>query len=113
MPAPAEGFHEIYDVAALRILTEDVEGCYGPPGRVHDTSGRSPAASRTTSACPSERLTSRVHTAVIGPATGRWKCRSAPAECTKVAEYGMPPLEIHRKEDQPPPAAATPNASTG
>ena len=30
-------FHEIYDVAALRILTPNVESCYRASAVVHDT----------------------------------------------------------------------------
>jgi len=65
------------DVAALRILTEDVEGCYLALAVVQTLSGRSPAASRLNMASQAERLPV-AHTAVNRPPPAGGKCRSAP-----------------------------------
>jgi len=83
-----KAFHEIYDVAALRILTEDVEGCYRALAVVHDTFRPIPGRFKDYIGLPKPNGYQSLHTAVIG--------RHRPVEVQirttemhQVAEYGI------------------------
>ena len=52
-------FDEIYDLVAFRIIVGSVRECYEALGVVHANWKPVPAASRTTSRCPSPTCTSR------------------------------------------------------
>ena len=59
-------FHEIYDVAALRILTPNVESCYRALAVVHDTFRPIPGRFKDYIGLPKPNGYQSLHTAVIG-----------------------------------------------
>ena len=59
-------FHEIFDVAALRIIVSDVETCYRALAVVHDTFRPIPGRFKDYIGLPKPNGYQSLHTAVIG-----------------------------------------------
>ena len=66
MQRQQKAFHEIYDVAALRILTPSVEACYRALAVVHDTFRPIPGRFKDYIGLPKPNGYQSLHTAVIG-----------------------------------------------
>ena len=66
MERQQKAFHEIYDVAALRILTPNVESCYRALAVVHDTFRPIPGRFKDYIGLPKPNGYQSLHTAVIG-----------------------------------------------
>ncbi|MDM7952375.1 MAG: bifunctional (p)ppGpp synthetase/guanosine-3',5'-bis(diphosphate) 3'-pyrophosphohydrolase [Cyanobium sp. CZS 25K] len=88
MQRQQKAFHEIYDVAALRILCPSVESCYRALAVVHDTFRPIPGRFKDYIGLPKPNGYQSLHTAVIG--------RHRPIEVQirttdmhQVAEYGI------------------------
>ena len=88
MQRQQKAFHEIYDVAALRIITPSVEGCYRALAVVHDTFRPIPGRFKDYIGLPKPNGYQSLHTAVIG--------RHRPIEVQirtidmhRVAEFGI------------------------
>ncbi|KEF41744.1 MAG: (p)ppGpp synthetase [Cyanobium sp. CACIAM 14] len=88
MQRQQKAFHEIYDVAALRILCPDLESCYRALAVVHDTFRPIPGRFKDYIGLPKPNGYQSLHTAVIG--------RHRPIEVQirttdmhQVAEYGI------------------------
>ena len=88
MQRQQKAFHEIYDVAALRIITPSVETCYRALAVVHDTFRPIPGRFKDYIGLPKPNGYQSLHTAVIG--------RHRPIEVQirtnemhRVAEFGI------------------------
>ncbi len=88
MERQQKAFHEIYDVAAVRILCPSLEGCYRALAVVHDTFRPIPGRFKDYIGLPKPNGYQSLHTAVIG--------RHRPIEVQirtsdmhQVAEYGI------------------------
>ena len=88
MQRQQKAFHEIYDVAALRIITPSVEACYRALAVVHDTFRPIPGRFKDYIGLPKPNGYQSLHTAVIG--------RHRPIEVQirtiemhRVAEFGI------------------------
>ncbi len=88
MERQQKAFHEIFDVAALRILCPNLEGCYRALAVVHDTFRPIPGRFKDYIGLPKPNGYQSLHTAVIG--------RHRPIEVQirttdmhQVAEYGI------------------------
>ena len=88
MQRQQKAFHEIYDVAALRILCPNLESCYRALAVVHDTFRPIPGRFKDYIGLPKPNGYQSLHTAVIG--------RHRPIEVQirttdmhQVAEYGI------------------------
>ena len=66
MQRQQKAFHEIYDVAALRIITPSVETCYRALAVVHDTFRPIPGRFKDYIGLPKPNGYQSLHTAVIG-----------------------------------------------
>ena len=83
-----KAFHEIYDVAALRVLTEDLESCYRALAVVHDTFRPIPGRFKDYIGLPKPNGYQSLHTAVIAnqrPLEVQIRTR----KMHQVAEYGI------------------------
>jgi GTP pyrophosphokinase len=94
-------FSDIYDLIALRVITQTVGDCYSALGAVHTLWHPCPAASRTTSPRPRPTSTSR--------STPRWsvrtaspsRSRSARSRCTSRPSTASPPTGSTRRPATP------------
>ena len=88
MQRQQKAFHEIYDVAAVRILCPSLEGCYRALAVVHDTFRPIPGRFKDYIGLPKPNGYQSLHTAVIGrhrPIEVQIRTR----EMHQVAEYGI------------------------
>ncbi|MCP9849996.1 bifunctional (p)ppGpp synthetase/guanosine-3',5'-bis(diphosphate) 3'-pyrophosphohydrolase [Cyanobium sp. Morenito 9A2] len=88
MQRQQKAFHEIYDVAALRILTPSDEACYRALAVVHDTFRPIPGRFKDYIGLPKPNGYQSLHTAVIGRHRPI-EVQIRTAEMHQVAEYGI------------------------
>jgi guanosine-3',5'-bis(diphosphate) 3'-pyrophosphohydrolase len=88
MQRQQKAFHEIYDVAAVRILCPSVEGCYRSLAVVHDTFRPIPGRFKDYIGLPKPNGYQSLHTAVIGRHRPI-EVQIRTTEMHQVAEYGI------------------------
>jgi RelA/SpoT family (p)ppGpp synthetase len=88
MQRQQKAFHEIYDVAALRILTPSVESCYRALAVVHDTFRPIPGRFKDYIGLPKANGYQSLHTAVIGRHRPI-EVQIRTADMHQVAEFGI------------------------
>jgi len=88
MQRQQKAFHEIYDVAALRIVTPSVESCYRALAVVHDTFRPIPGRFKDYIGLPKPNGYQSLHTAVIGRHRPI-EVQIRTADMHHVAEYGI------------------------
>ena len=81
-------FHEIFDIAALRIITPNVESCYRTLAVVHDTFRPIPGRFKDYIGLPKPNGYQSLHTAVIGRHRPI-EVQIRTAEMHQVAEFGI------------------------
>ena len=88
MQRQQKAFHEIYDVAALRIICPNLESCYRALAVVHDTFRPIPGRFKDYIGLPKPNGYQSLHTAVIGRHRPI-EVQIRTAEMHQVAEYGI------------------------
>ena len=88
MDRQQKAFHEIYDVAALRILCPSLESCYRALAVVHDTFRPIPGRFKDYIGLPKPNGYQSLHTAVIGRHRPI-EVQIRTADMHQVAEYGI------------------------
>jgi (p)ppGpp synthetase, RelA/SpoT family len=88
MERQQKAFHEIYDVAALRIICPNLESCYRALAVVHDTFRPIPGRFKDYIGLPKPNGYQSLHTAVIGRHRPI-EVQIRTAEMHQVAEYGI------------------------
>ena len=88
MERQQKAFHEIYDVAALRIITPSVETCYRALAVVHDTFRPIPGRFKDYIGLPKPNGYQSLHTAVIGRHRPI-EVQIRTVEMHRVAEFGI------------------------
>ena len=88
MQRQQKAFHEIYDVAALRIVTSSVENCYRALAVLHDTFRPIPGRFKDYIGLPKPNGYQSLHTAVIGRHRPI-EVQIRTADMHHVAEYGI------------------------
>jgi len=84
-----KGFHEIYDLAALRIIVETKEECYRALAVVHDAFMPIPGRFKDYIGLPKPNHYQSLHTGVIGPWGGHLEVQIRTLEMHHIAEYGI------------------------
>ncbi|MEB3200120.1 MAG: bifunctional (p)ppGpp synthetase/guanosine-3',5'-bis(diphosphate) 3'-pyrophosphohydrolase [Synechococcaceae cyanobacterium] len=88
MQRQQKGFHEIYDVAAVRILCPTLESCYRALAVVHDTFKPIPGRFKDYIGLPKPNGYQSLHTAVIGSYRAI-EVQIRTQDMHQVAEYGI------------------------
>ena len=83
------GFHELYDVRAVRILVESVADCYHALGVVHTLWPHIPREFDDYIATPKENRYRSIHTAVVGPKGQTLEVQIRTHDMNRHAELGV------------------------
>jgi len=80
---------QVYDLLAVRIITDDVKNCYAALGVIHNTWRPVPGRIKDFIAIPRPNLYQSLHTSVIGPHGQPFEVQIRTAEMHRVAEEGI------------------------
>lgn len=89
MQSQHKEFHEIYDVAALRIITHTIDECYRALAVVHDAFRPIPGRFKDYIGLPKPNRYQSLHTTVIGLSGRPMEVQIRTLEMHQVAEYGI------------------------
>ena len=89
MQARQKPFEEIYDLMAMRVITDTLPNCYHALGVIH--SRWTPIAERFHDyvATPKTNMYRSLHTTVVGPGGRRYEIQIRTEEMHRTAEYGI------------------------
>jgi GTP pyrophosphokinase len=82
-------FEEVYDLTALRILTDTKMSCYALLGVIHSLWRPLPGRFKDYIAIPKSNLYQSLHTTVVGPKGEHVEFQIRTEEMHRVAEYGI------------------------
>lgn len=89
MQRQQKGFHEIYDLAAMRIIVETKEECYRALAIVHDAFRPIPGRFKDYIGLPKPNRYQSLHTGVMGPSGRPIEVQIRTLEMHHIAEYGI------------------------
>jgi len=84
-----QGFHEIYDVLAVRVLVDSIPDCYAVLGTVHTLWQYLPGEFDDYIATPKENNYRSIHTAVIGPSGKTVEVQIRTRDMDQESEFGV------------------------
>ncbi len=83
------GLDQVYDVLALRIITDSVKNCYAALGVIHNEWHPIPGRIKDFIAIPRPNLYQSLHTSVIGPGGVNFEVQIRTEEMHRLAEEGI------------------------
>ncbi len=89
MKKQAISFEEVYDLTALRIITDTKMNCYALLGVIHSLWRPLPGRFKDYIAIPKSNLYQSLHTTVVGPKGEHVEFQIRTEEMHRVAEYGI------------------------
>lgn len=89
MEVQKKDFHEIYDIAAVRLIVNNNEDCYRALAIVHDAFRPIPGRFKDYIGLPKPNRYQSLHTVVIGPKGKPIEVQIRTVEMHHVAEYGI------------------------
>ncbi|MBI2877759.1 MAG: bifunctional (p)ppGpp synthetase/guanosine-3',5'-bis(diphosphate) 3'-pyrophosphohydrolase, partial [Candidatus Tectomicrobia bacterium] len=82
-------FHQVYDLTALRVITDTVRNCYAVLGIIHSLWQPIPGRFKDFIALPKPNMYRSLHTTVIGPKGERVEFQLRTEEMHRIAEEGI------------------------
>jgi len=82
-------YEEIYDLMAMRVLTESLEDCYAALGVIHSKWTPIPERFHDYVATPKSNMYRSLHTTVFGPGGRRYEIQIRTEDMHRTAEYGI------------------------
>jgi GTP pyrophosphokinase len=82
-------YEEIYDLMAVRVLTDTVQNCYAALGVIHSEWTPIPERFHDYLATPKSNMYRSLHTTVFGPGGRRYEIQIRTEEMHRTAEYGI------------------------
>jgi len=82
-------FEEIYDLMAMRVLTDSVQNCYAALGVIHSRWTPIPERFHDYIATPKSNMYRSLHTTIVGPGGRRYEIQIRTEEMHRTAEYGI------------------------
>lgn len=89
MERQAVSFDEVYDLTAVRIITDTKMNCYAVLGLIHSLWRPVPGRFKDYIAIPKSNLYQSLHTTVIGPKGERVEFQIRTEEMHRISEYGI------------------------
>jgi guanosine-3',5'-bis(diphosphate) 3'-pyrophosphohydrolase len=83
------GLDQVYDLLAVRIITDSVKNCYAALGVIHNEWHPIPGRIKDFIAMPRPNLYQSLHTSVIGPGGAAFEVQIRTEEMHKLAEEGI------------------------
>ena len=83
------GLDQVYDLLALRIITDSVKNCYAALGVIHNEWHPIPGRIKDFIAIPRPNLYQSLHTSVIGPGGHAFEVQIRTEEMHRIAEEGI------------------------
>ncbi|HSH75418.1 MAG TPA: bifunctional (p)ppGpp synthetase/guanosine-3',5'-bis(diphosphate) 3'-pyrophosphohydrolase [Longimicrobiales bacterium] len=82
-------FEEIFDLMAMRVLTDSIQSCYAALGVIHSKWTPIPERFHDYVATPKSNMYRSLHTTVFGPGGRRYEIQIRTEEMHRTAEYGI------------------------
>jgi guanosine-3',5'-bis(diphosphate) 3'-pyrophosphohydrolase len=82
-------YEEIYDLMAMRVLTDTVQNCYAALGVIHSHWSPIPERFHDYVATPKSNMYRSLHTTVLGPGARRYEIQIRTEEMHRTAEHGI------------------------